>query len=388
MQTDKFKFDYRLGTISQALNWRTSENKIVSYEPYIREMRVWASLFRHVDIFAPLSSEQIRVTVSEYGFSNVDFSFVSYSHAVKWWGAIVRLIQLPAVLIKLISFIWKHDILLIRSPSHFGLFAHVIVFLLRKKSITKYAGYFSFFEGERMPSIIERNFIQRILRPPHYVLVYGSSKSEHLIPFIPAAISRDEISVLKALRRERTDGKKLIFYSLGKLVPAKNFELAIQSFGLLFQERPDLDWEYHLIGDGIELNKLVQLCEENKIGERVFFEGKLSYDDSMRKLVLADVVIMPGVKEGWPKVVIEGWAVGAVPLVADAGISSHIIRDTVNGFLFKPEPNALKEHLVAIFKASNSLSKIRKTGWEEVAHFSIEEFSKGIEDICSNKLKL
>ena len=208
MQTDKFKFDYRLGTISQALNWRTSENKIVSYEPYIREMRVWASLFRHVDIFAPLSSEQIRVTVSEYGFSNVDFSFVSYSHAVKWWGAIVRLIQLPAVLIKLISFIWKHDILLIRSPSHFGLFAHVLVWLFRKKSITKYAGYFSFFEGERMPSIIERNFIQWVLNPPHYALIYGPSKAGHLISFIPAAISKPEIAFLKSLRNEATDAKR------------------------------------------------------------------------------------------------------------------------------------------------------------------------------------
>ncbi len=389
MSTDKLKFDYPLGTISQALNWRTPDNKIVSYEPYVREMRIWASLFRQVDIFAPLSNEKIRVTVSEYGFSNIDFSFVSYSNTIKWWGAILRFVQLPIVLGKLIVFIWNHDVLLIRSPSHFGLFAHILVWLLRKKSITKYAGYFSFFDGERMPSIIERNFIRWVLAPPHYALVYGPSNARHLISFIPAAISKPEIAFLKSLRNDVSDAnRKLTFYSLGKLTPVKNFELAIQSFGLLFRERPDLYWEYHLIGDGVELNSLTKLCEASGIKDRVFFEGKLSYDNSMRKLVSADIVIMPGVKEGWPKVVIEGWAVGAVPLVAEAGISSFIIKDSVNGFLFKPEPAALKNRLIDIFNDLHSLSGIKKTGWEEVERFSLEKFSSGIEDICRSKLNL
>ena len=143
-----------------------------------------------------------------------------------------------------------------------------------------------------------------------------------------------------------------------------------------------------MIGDGVELNNLSKRCETSGIKDRVFFEGKLSYEDSMRKLVSADIVIMPGVKEGWPKVVIEGWAVGAVPLVAEAGISSFIIKDGVNGFLFKPEPAALKNRLIDIFNDLHSISGIRNTGWEEVEHFSLEEFSSGIEDVCRNKLNL
>ncbi len=384
-----YKFNCRLGTISQALNWKMPSGEIVSYEPYIREMRVWASLFRQVDIFAPLSTDEIRVTVSEYGFSNLEFSFVSYSHSIKWWGAIVRFVQLPVVLIRLMSFIWNHEVLLIRSPSHFGLLAHIFVFLFRKKSITKYAGYFSFFEGERIPSIIERNFIEKMLGAPHYVLVYGQSKSEHLISFIPAAISKSEIDDLKSLRvqKDSTSGP-LVFYSLGKLIPAKDFDIAIEGLGLLFLEHPSFEWEYHLIGDGIELDTLVKLCKKYNISNRVFFEGKLSYDDSMRKLVTADVVIMPGRKEGWPKVVIEGWAVGAVPLVAEAGISSSVIQDGINGFLFKPEPIALKKRLKDIFDSLHSLPEIRRLGWNEVEHFSLEEFSNGIADVCRNKLKL
>ena len=125
---ENYKFDYRLGTIAQTQNWRTASGAIVAYEPYIREMRVWAHLFKQVDIFAPLSTGEIRMTVSEYGFPNIDFELVSYSHSTRWWGAFVRFVQLPVVLLKLFLFVWKHEVLLIRSPSHLGLFAHIFVF--------------------------------------------------------------------------------------------------------------------------------------------------------------------------------------------------------------------------------------------------------------------
>ena len=94
--------------------------------------------------------------------------------------------QLPLVLFKLTVFVWQHEVLLIRSPSHLGLFAHLLVYLFRKRSVTKYAGYFGSYDEERMPSVVERNFIQRFLGPPHYVMVYGKHNKEHLISFIPA----------------------------------------------------------------------------------------------------------------------------------------------------------------------------------------------------------
>ncbi len=381
------KFNYRLGTISQALNWRTTSGKVVSYEPYIREMRVWANLFKHIDIFAPLSTDEIRVTVSEYGFSNVSFDFVSYSHRISFLSSLHRLVQLPLVLIKLLAFIWSHDILLIRSPSHFGLFAHIFVFLLRKKSITKYAGFFSGFEGERMPSIVERNIIEKVIGPPHYALVYGSAKRDHLISFIPAAISKKEVSWLRTLRNGQAN-KRPVFYALGKLIPVKNFDLVIKSLGLLFHDHAELDWEFHLIGDGVELDMLRHLSDYHNLSGRVYFEGKLSYEESMRKLATADIVIMPGLKEGWPKVVIEGWSAGAVPVVANAGITNEIIQDGISGFIFEPETIHLKNVLFRVLTQPHLIDEIRLTGWKEVEKFTIEKFSQGIEEICSKRLIL
>ena len=341
-----------------------------------------------MDVFAPLSSEPIRVTVSEYGAPNFDFVFVPYEDTTAWWSPLVRLSQWPRLIVKMTAFVWRHEVLLIRSPGHFGLVAHLLAFILRKKSVTKYAGNFSYFEGERLPSIIERNFIRRILRPPHYVLIYGRSDASHLISFIPAAISGPEIAALRSLKKERIYFHgKAIFYSLGKLMPVKNFELAIHGLGLLYREHPELEWEYHLIGDG-ETKRLMDLCQDYKIADRVIFEGKLSYDAAMRKLVTADFVIMPGLKEGWPKVVIEGWAVGAVPITASAGLMSQIIVDGENGFIFEPTPTALKEKIVFILSNKAMVESIKARSLEFCQSYSLEKFKEMAFLVCSEKLHL
>lgn len=382
------KIQRQLGVITQTRHWLDGA-RVLAYEPYIREMRIWADLFTNVNIFTSLTHSKIQVAVSEYERQNISFSFVEYDNEVHRWGALTRLFQLPVVIIKMIGFIWRHDVLLIRSPGHFTLIAHILVFLFRKNSITKYAGLFEWFEGERLPSIIERNFIKRVLRPPHYMMVYGKSPAPNFISAIPAVMSKEEIAKLRGgIGPERFSSDKLIFYSLGKLIDIKGFHLAIEGFGLLFKENPLLKWEYHIIGDGPSYEKLVELATEMGVRKRIFFEGKLPYEMAMRHLLSADVVIMPGTKEGWPKVVAEAWAAGSVPLVANAGLLPDIIVEGVNGFLFDPNPWHVKEKLLHLFRNMGLVKKISHRSLEFAHTISTEAFQDKIRKICVEKLKL
>lgn len=384
----KYSFQLTLGTITQTEHWKI-DGAIEAYEPYVREMRVWADLFSSIDIFTPLTHQPIQVTLSRYERKNLRFRFVTYETRISFLAQVKRLIQLPIVILQMIFFIARHDVLLIRSPGHFALVAHVLVFLMRKKSITKFAGFFGPFQGERIPSVVERYFIFNFLKPPHFVLVYGRAAKSHLISFFPLVLSRSEIQALRNNKRQRTDdGVALHFYSLGRLTKVKGFDLAVQGFGLLHKNYPDLQWEYHLIGEGPEYDNLKQIAQSSGISDRIFFEGKLSYLKAMEKLRNADVVVMPGTMEGWPKVVAEAWAMGSVPFCVEAGLLPEIIKDGYNGFLFKPSPEAFAERAGFIINHGDSLKDISNQAKMELEELSSERFKERLEEVCKTKLGL
>lgn len=380
------KFDYTLGVITQTRHWKHGDEWI-AYEPYVREMRLWADMFESVNILTAFSKEAISVNAVNYDRDNVRIQSTSYDSSVKRFGWLTRLAQLPRVVFSIMIFVARHEVILVRSPGHFGLLGNFFVWLFRKRSITKFAGFFGRFPGERMPSILERLIISKLLKPPHYVLIYGVSDKSHLISFIPAVMTLDEIRGLHRLKQDHVRSK-LVFYSLGKLIPVKGFDLAIAAFGKLKQDHPELVWEYHLLGDGPQGGQLRGMVRDYGIENSVFFHGALSYLDAMQKLSEANVLVMPGVMEGWPKVVIEAWAVGVIPLVAEAGILPMVVQDGVNGFLFKPDAESLKQKLASICKSPLSLADLRATGLKDAEDFSMERFSKGIEDICLEKLGL
>lgn len=383
------KFPVKLGTITQTEHWML-EGQVKAYEPYVREMRVWAELFEAVEIFTPLTSFRTGASISTYQKANITFRFVNYNSRVFRFAPLIRLIQFPIVFIQMFFFIVRHDVLLIRSPGHFSLMAHIWVFLLRKKSITKFAGHFGYFKGERLPSIVERFFIRNFLRSPHYVLVYGRSNKQHLISFFPLVLSRSEIDELRSLPvlQDKKDASVFYFYTLGRLTSVKGFDLAIQGLGELFRICPDWKWECHLIGDGPELDRLKNLAKDLSIGDRVIFEGKRDYLNAMKMLKLADVVIMPGVMEGWPKVVAEAWVVGSIPLCANAGLLPEIIIDSENGFLFNPDPKSFAKKCLDIKGQRASLPQIIETGKKESDRLTADHFKESIREICVHKLKL
>ncbi len=385
----KDRFHARLGTITQTDHWMV-EGQVRAYEPYVREMRVWAELFESIKVFTPLVSFHSGASMSSYQRENVSFRFVNYDSRVFRFAPLIRMVQFPVVFIQMFFFILSHDILLIRSPGHFSLIAHFWVFLLRKKSITKFAGFFGSFKGERIPSIAERFFIRNFLRAPHYVLVYGRSNQQHLISFFPLVLSTSEIDELRALPVLQSEKKSTLFhfYTLGRLTPVKGFDLAIQGLGELFKIRPEWNWECHLIGDGPELERLKKMAKDLSIQDRIIFEGKQDYLSAMRMLKMADMVIMPGEKEGWPKVVAEAWVVGSIPLCVNAGLLPEIIKDSENGFLFNPDPKSFAQKCLDIKNLQTTLPQVVKAGMKESDRLTADNFKNGIRKICVDKLKL
>lgn len=381
-------FKIRLAAITQTNHWNEA-GVILAYEPYVREMRVWADLFGQVEIFTPLTTAPGQGSLCPYNRDNVTFTFVQYNTQISRWGFLIRFFQLPVVLFKMAAFIWRQDFLLIRSPGHFSFVAHVLALLMRKKSITKFAGLFDYFKGERLPSIAERFFMRHFLFNRHIVLVYGKSIRKNFISFFPLLFSEEEMKQLEATEVHRPADGVFRFYSLGRLIKVKGYDLAIRGLGELCKLAPDWNWHYHLIGDGPEHSNLLALATELGIDNRITFEGKQTYLDAMRMIKGADAVIMPGVMEGWPKVVIEAWLTGTLPVCARAGLLPQVVQQAENGFLFDANPHSLAETCLQL----RDLTKERRhamvvNGKSYARQLSADSFKKGIEYICKQQLGL
>jgi glycosyltransferase involved in cell wall biosynthesis len=374
------RFNRRLGIITHVPHWRGKDGVLWAYEPYVRELRLWADLFAAVEVLAPAAEGPMQGNQAAYERTNIGWRSVSYSLSYEKWAPLQRLAQMPALALGIQRLIRDCDLIHLRGPGHPALLGNLLVRLCRQPSITKWAGLFASFEGERWPSRVERRLVG-FGSAGHPVLIYGPSNHQHIISFSPALMSEAELSMARALSARKHSGRPWQLLSVGRLLAVKNFDLAIRGLGELYHRRPDLEWEYTLIGDGPEAIALHELARRCEIAERVRFAGALPFTEVQKYYAAAQLVIMPGVKEGWPKIIAEAWAHAAVPLAAAAGIVPWILEGDKYGISFKPSASGLADALSALLYDNVKLLTLVNRIAHRADELSLERFKKLLEKV-------
>ena len=152
--------------------WEDGRRGPIVYEPYVREMRVWADLFESVVVLGSSWGRTARGNLAPYERPNIRWIPSGYTYRVSRRGRVPALTQLPGMIWQVVKVVQSADVVHLRSPSHFGLVGAVVVRLLRRRSITKWAGENGAYRGERIPSRLNR-WAERVLPKGHVVLVYG-----------------------------------------------------------------------------------------------------------------------------------------------------------------------------------------------------------------------
>ena len=65
------------------------------------------------------------------------------------------------------------------------------------------------------------------------------------------------------------------------------------------------DGKLHIMGDGPEKDRLMNLAAKNKVADQVVFYGNLEHSEVLRIMALSDAVVMPSLKEGGSWVMFE-----------------------------------------------------------------------------------
>ena len=171
--------------------------------------------------------------------------------------------------------------------------------------------------------------------------------------------------------------------SVGRAVPKKGYPDLLQALALLPTE---LDWRFHHIGGGPELDNLKGLAETLQIAGRITWQGAAPQEQVLAAYRAADLFVLAsriaddGDRDGLPNVLMEAQSQRlAVVATRLAGISELIVhRET--GWLVLPEaPENLSAAILRLARDPALRAKLAEAGYNRVrANFSLE---RGIDDL-------
>ena len=162
---------------------------------------------------------------------------------------------------------------------------------------------------------------------------------------------------------------------VGALVRHKGFDAAIAALAtrrLSGAQTPLLA----LVGDGPERRRLQALAEKLRVAHRVRFIGSRSHTEVARWMGVADVLLLPSHREGWPTVLFEAWACGT-PIVATPvhGVPEAFDRPGLGILLQDRAPETIAEALATVLGQTWDPAPMRAYAsshtWDDVAHSTL-----------------
>jgi len=240
---------------------------------------------------------------------------------------------------------------------------HHLAYRLAMKMVTKIVAV----SGETRTSIIVN---RKIPKKKIEVIYYGVDTDL----FEPSP--EKMLSIRKALH---LSDKNIVLLTVARLEKVKGHSYLIKASKEIIQLFPSVRFVF--AGDGNYRPHLEKMVEEYSISDYFRFLGFRK--DVVNLLKMADIFVLPSVKEGLPNVLLEAMAV-AKPIVATAvsGVP-EIIFNGQNGYLVPAKDSeALKNSIIKLVESREVRKKMGNTGRRLVEkEFSLNKMIKDFENL-------
>lgn len=164
-------------------------------------------------------------------------------------------------------------------------------------------------------------------------------------------VNTDEIGFAPAAR----GAGALSLISVCRLTEKKGIDFALQALAEIRMRRPDIDWNYQIVGGGEMAEQTQALARRLDLLDRVAFLGPRPHREVKQRLAAAHVFVLPSVKardgdlEGIPVALMEAMAAGLTVLSTHHSGIPELIEDGRTGLLApERDVHALAERLIWI----------------------------------------
>ncbi len=314
----------RLAIVSHVVHYAW-QDRLYAYEPYAREIDVWADLFAEVVIAAPLRRARPPGDAAPLAGANLDVDPQPEQGGRGLAAKLGLLLALPGMFWRLRRTLKRCDAVHVRCPGNLGLLGTLVAPMYAKRMIAKYAGQWSGYPGEAATVRLQRWLLRsRWWRGP--VTVYGRwpDQPDHVIPFFTSIMDRRQVARARAAAaNKRLDGPLRALY-VGRLSQAKNVDALLLALAELKAEgRP---FACDVVGDGPMRRELEQVSAAHGLTDSVVFHGAVGFERVLEFYERADILALVSETEGWPKAIMEAMIFGLVCIGSNRGLVPWLLE--------------------------------------------------------------
>lgn len=367
------------GIITHAKH-KFKDNNIFSYEPYVREMDLWAKYVDEIIIIAPRSKDKELSNIeSAYKHSNIKFVEIQNFSLTSFNNFILSLFAIPKIYFQIYKVMKSVDHIHIRCPGNVGLLGCFVQILFPSKPKTvKYAGNWDPksiqpFSYRLQKWIISNIFLTRNCK----VLVYGEweNQSKNIVPFFTASYSENEIVDINP---KNLKGKiKLLFvgnFSVGKQ-PLLTVKIAEKLLNKGYNIQLDM------FGDGVRFNIVKDYINKNGLSKNIILHGNQPKNSVKIAFQESHFLVFISKSEGWPKVVAEAMFWSCLPISSKVSCVPFMLGNGKRGSIVNENTNEIAMVIEKYINQENVyLEKVTK-GKEWSQQFTLEKFEKEIKNL-------
>ena len=360
----------RLAVITHKTFYRDGDGNCTSYGGFGRTMEELAKYFDEVVLAAPVGPARPEEKGYSIARGNVKVLPLPFYEKGGGWSQKLRfLLFSPLIAWKLLRVMRASDLVHPRIPSYVGLLGLVLVKMFGKPAFVWIGGDWDGKMVETNNSIARRfaaPFLRRLLSTlcrgvPCFVsgkhLYEKYSKgSDLLFRSTGTTVLEEELDARPSRARKFPGGKARILF-VGRLDPVKGLEYLLDAVSRIREK--GITVELSIAGEG-RRDRLERVIRSMGLGDVVKLLGYVPLGGGLEKLYKThDVLVLPSLSEGTPKVLLEAMARSLPVIASGVGGIPSMVEDGEEGLLVPSrDPGAISEGILKLMNDEGLRRKI------------------------------
>ena len=368
----------------------TLRSQIVGWGPTVRELDHLAGRFARITHVAPLYHGDAPRSALPHRAESVELTPVEPAGGSRLRSKLGVVARYPTYLYAIRTALRDADAVHVRCPSNISLLALAVLAAGRSMppAWIKFGGNWRPDGPEPWSYRLQRLWLRRGIAGAA-VTVNGrwSGDPAHVIPFHNPTLDDDDLGAgaIAASTKELQAPYQLAY--VGRLDRAKgagralSIAIAVRDLGLPVQ--------LHVVGDGPEGTSMQRRTEQAGMADAVSFYGWLPRPEVETVYAQSHFLVLPTDSEGFPKVLAEAMAFGAVPLAGAVSSIPSILGEIGSGVALSPaDTDGFAAAVAGYVKRPEDWRRDRDRGLAGAAMFSYESYLRDVEELFDQQLGL